>query len=151
MPFKINISHKGKTFKAETESEVLVGKSIGETIKGEDISQDLKNYKLEVTGTSDLSGIPGFQELEGAGYHRELLKFGPGMKNKRKGVRLRKTLRGKEISLKTHQINTKVLEEGDKKFSELLSPEEEAPEEKPAETPPKPTESPEKPAEEKKE
>ena len=32
MPFKINISHKGKTYKLETESEVVVGKTIGETI-----------------------------------------------------------------------------------------------------------------------
>ena len=157
MPFKINISDKGKTYKVETENESLVGKRIGETISGEDISSDLKGYEIEITGTSDLSGIPGFKGLEGANYHRRLLKFGPGMKNKRKGVRLRKTNRGEEISLKTIQINAILLKQGTKKFEDLLNPKEEteaSPEEKPAEEKPaeKPQEKPaEKPAEDKKE
>ncbi len=128
MPFKINISHKGKTLKIETESEVIVGKKIGETIKGEDISNQLDGYELEITGTSDISGIPGFKGLEGSAYHRRLLTYGPGMKNKKKGIRLRKTQRGEEISLKTSQINTKIIKQGNKKFDDLLAPKtEEAP------------------------
>ncbi len=136
MAFKINVSHKGKTYKVETESEVLVGKKIGDKIKGEDVDANLKNYELEITGTSDLSGIPGFKGLEGFGYHRRLLTRGPGMKDTRKGIRLRKTNRGEEISLKTHQINIKVLKEGGKKFEELIRKEEKVEEkikEKPAE------------------
>jgi len=121
MPFKINISNKGKTYKLETESEILVGKSIGDKFKGEDISPELKGFQLEITGTSDLSGIPGFKGLEGAGYHRRLLTLGPGMKDRRKGIRLRKTNRGEEISLKTHQINSKLIKEGDKKFESLFA------------------------------
>lgn len=124
MSFKINISHKGKTYKLETESEVLVGKKIGETFKGEDVSPDLKAYEFEITGTSDLSGIPGFKGLEGTGYHKRLLTIGPGMKDRRKGIRLRKTNRGEEISLKTHQINSIVKKEGSKKFEELTKKEE---------------------------
>jgi len=58
---------------------------------------------------------------------------------KPKGLRLRKTVRGKEISLATVQINTKVLKEGAKKFDSLFeapAPEgEAAPTEAPAETP----------------
>jgi ribosomal protein S6E (S10) len=125
MAFKINISHKGKTLKFETENEFFVGKNIGENIDGSEISPDLKGYDLEITGTSDISGIAGFKELEGPAYHKELLKFGPGMKNKGKGLRLRKTLRGKEISLKTIQINTKVNKIGEKKFESLLPKKEE--------------------------
>lgn len=125
MAFKINISHKGKTYKLETEDEVLIGKKIGETLKGDELSSDLKGYELEITGTSDISGIPGFKGIEGIAYTRKLLTFGPGMKNKERGLRLRKTLRGEEISLKTIQINTKVKKEGQKKFSELLTPKEE--------------------------
>ena len=125
MAFKLNISHKGKTFKLETENEVLIGKKIGETLKGDELSSDLKGYDLEITGTSDISGIPGFKGIEGTAYSRKLLTFGPGMKNKEKGLRLRKTLRGEEISLKTIQINTIVKKEGGKKFSELLTPKEE--------------------------
>jgi len=119
MVFKINISDKGKTLKLETESEVLVGKNIGETFRGEDIDTNLKGYELKITGTSDLSGIPGFKGLEGPGYHRRLLTRGQGMRDTRKGIRLRKTNRGQEISLKTHQINSIVKKEGEKKFEEL--------------------------------
>lgn len=136
MPFKINISHNGKTYKTETENEVLVGKKIGETIKGNEIDENLEEYDLKITGTSDISGIPGFKGLEGISYHRRLLKFGPGMKDKRKGIRLRKTNRGEEISLKTVQINTKVIKEGTKKFEDLIK-KEGAPAEEKAEKPAK--------------
>jgi ribosomal protein S6E (S10) len=132
MPFKINISDKGKTYKLETESEVLIGKKIGENIDGKDISADLNGYELQITGTSDISGFPGKKQLEGIKYHRVLLKKGFGMHDSRKGIRLRKTLRGEEISSKTSQINTIVIKEGTKKFSELL-PKKEKTEEKPAE------------------
>lgn len=150
MPFKINISDKGKTFQIETESEAAVGKKISEIIKGEDISHDLKGYELEITGISDIAGLPGFKGLEGTAYHRRLLTRGPGMHNTTKGIRLRKTNRGEEISLKISQINTKVLKQGDKKFEDFLPKkqgvEEAKPEEKKEESKPK---EPEEKAEEK--
>lgn len=124
MPFKLNISHKGKTYKLESENEVLIGKKIGEIVKGNEIDDNLKAYELEITGTSDIAGIPGFKGLEGSGYHRRLLTFGSGMKDKRKGIRLRKTNRGEEISSKTSQINLIVKKEGSKKFSDLIKKEE---------------------------
>src|SRR3989344_1647549 len=126
MAFKINISDKGKTLKIETENENLIGKSIGESLDGKEVSADLEEYELEITGTSDISGKPGFEELEGSEYHRELLKYGPGMKDRRKGIRLRKLLRGKVISAKTIQINTITKKQGKKKFEDLL-PKKEAP------------------------
>ncbi|MBR9704089.1 30S ribosomal protein S6e [Candidatus Pacearchaeota archaeon] len=129
MAFKINVSDKGKTLQIETESEFFVGKKIGDNFNGKEASTDLEGYELSITGTSDLSGIPGFSDLEGPQYHRILLKKGPGMKDKRKGIRLRKTLRGEEISLKTVQINTKVEKEGSKKFSEVIAKKPESKEE----------------------
>lgn len=119
MVFKINVSHNGKAFKAETENEYLVGKKIGDKIEGNEVSEALKGYELKITGTSDLSGIPGFVGLEGSGYHRRLLTYGAGMKNRGKGIRLRKSNRGEEISLKTHQVNVKVAKEGATKFDDL--------------------------------
>lgn len=138
MTFKINVSHKGKTFKVETENEKLVGYSIGEGIKGEEISEDLKNYEIKITGTSDKAGFTGIENIEGPNLHKVLLKYGKGMRKKPKGekkinqkprgLRLRKTVRGKEISPDTIQINTKVLKEGSKKFDSLFEkPEEETP------------------------
>lgn len=124
MVFKLNISNKGKTYKFETDNESLVGRNIGEILKGGELNPELAGFELEITGTSDISGFPGFKHLEGSGYHRELLTFGQGMKDTRNGMRLRKTQRGKEISLKTSQINFKVLKEGSKKFEDLLNKEE---------------------------
>ncbi len=124
MAFKINISDKGETIKLELENEALIGKKIGEVIKGNDLSPELEGYEVEITGTSDISGIPGFKGIEGPGYTKKLLTFGPGMKNREKGLRLKKTLRGEEISAKTIQINTKVKKEGLKKFEELVKKEE---------------------------
>jgi small subunit ribosomal protein S6e len=124
MAFKINVANKGKTYKLETENEVLIGKKIGETLDGSDLSEDLKGYVLEIKGTSDISGIPGKKGLEGNIYHRKLLTRGFGMKDTRKGMRLKKTLRGEEISAKTIQINTIVKKEGSKKFEELVKKEE---------------------------
>lgn len=120
MAFKINISDKGKTYKLETESETLVGKKIGETYKGEDFDSKLIGYELKITGTSDLAGIPGFKDLEGPSYHRRLLTIGPGMKDRRKGIRLRKTNRGEEISTKTVQINSIVVKAGSTNFDKLF-------------------------------
>ena len=44
MTFKINLSHKGKAFKLETEGEKLVGRSIGDKISGKEFSPDLEVY-----------------------------------------------------------------------------------------------------------
>ena len=130
MTFKINVSHKGKTFKVETENENLVGCSIGDKIDGKEISEELKDYEIEITGTSDKAGFTGMINIDGPDLHKALLGYGKGMhkkpkgekkfNKKPKGLRLKKTVRGKEISLDTVQINTKVLKEGTKKFDTLF-------------------------------
>ena len=127
---------KGKTFKIENENEDLVGHSIGDKVEGKIISEDLTNYEIEITGTSDKAGFTGMGDIDGPNLHRVLLSYGKGMRKKPKGekkfnkkpkgLRLRKTVRGKEISQDTIQINTKILKEGSKKFDSLF--------EKPAET-----------------
>ena len=120
MPFKVNISHKGKTIKfEEVDNEELIDKAIGEPLQGKEISGDLEGYELEITGTSDKAGFPGSKDVEGAGLKKILLTKGKFMHDKRKGVRLRKTVRGKLVSLATIQINAKVVKEGSKKFDEL--------------------------------
>jgi len=161
MPFKINISDKGKTLKIESESEDLIRNKIGEVIAGNIVSPDLEGYELEITGTSDIAGFPGIKGQPGSHLRGLLLtRKDKGMNDTRKGMRLRKSIRGEEISEKTSQINMIVKKEGSKKFADLLPKKEEAPKE--GETPAgggdaKPTEEKkeepvvEKPAEEKKE
>ena len=121
MPFKINISDKGKTLKIESESESLIRSKIGDKIKGESFSPDLEGYELEITGTSDASGFPGIKGHVGGQLRKVLFKKGQtGLRDKRKGIRLKKTIRGEEITEKTIQINMKVLKQGKKSFAEMI-------------------------------
>lgn len=131
MPFKLNISDKGKAWKIETSSELLIGKTLGEKIDGKDISADLSGYELEITGASDLSGFPSKKDVEGPEMRRVLLTRGWGMRDNTEGMRRRKTVRGKQISEKTSQINLKVLKAGAKSLAEMF-PEQNKPKEKPA-------------------
>jgi ribosomal protein S6E (S10) len=121
MAFKINVGHKGRTFKLETDNEALIRMKIGDKLNGELISADLEGYQLEITGTSDISGFPGIKGQIGSQLRGLLLtRYDKGMRPTRpKGLRLKKSVRGEEVSDKTSQINTKVLKEGKKKFDEV--------------------------------
>jgi len=134
MVFKINIADKsGKTFKLESESPELVGKELGNTILGQEISPELAGYELEITGASDNAGFASLKNVEGIALKKVLLTYGKcmhkrpkGLKKKLsnktpKGLRLRKTVRGKVISEATVQINTKVTKESGKKLNEIFS------------------------------
>ncbi len=120
MPFKLNISEKGKSWKIEMESEFLVGKSVGEKISGKDIKPELEGYELEITGASDMAGFPHSKDVEGLGLKKLLLRKGWGMRDNTEGLRLRKTVRGKVISQLTSQINLSVLKVGTKSLSEIF-------------------------------
>lgn len=121
MAFKFNVSHKGRTWKTENNNEGLIRMKIGDKIEGHMVSPDLEGYELEITGTADIAGFPGIKGESGPQLRRILLTR--GMKGNRKtkpeGLRIKKSVRGDEISDKTTQINTKVLKEGNKKFDEI--------------------------------
>jgi len=121
MAFKINVSNKGRTFKVETDNEALIRMKIGDKLEGDLISPELNGYSLEITGTSDIAGFPGFKGNVGSQLRRVLLVKGDkGMRTTRPGgLRLKKSVRGEEISDKTVQINTIVVKEGSKKFDEV--------------------------------
>lgn len=121
MAFKINISQSGKTFHLETESEELIGKKIGEKVSGGEISGDLSGYELEITGTSDKSGLPGKKDVEGPALRSILLTKGPFLhKIPHKGFRRKKTVCGNEISSNVVQINLNVVKKGGKKLEEIF-------------------------------
>jgi ribosomal protein S6E (S10) len=131
MAFKINVSDKGKTLKLESDNEAFIRMKIGDKVNGEIISGDLDGYSLEITGTSDIAGFPGIKGQIGPQLRGVLLtKDDLGMRTTRpRGLRLRKSVRGEEISEKTVQINMKILKQGSKKFTDLL-PKKESSEEK---------------------
>jgi small subunit ribosomal protein S6e len=133
MPFKLNISEKGKAWKLEIESESLIGKSIGDKISGKDIKPELEGYELQITGGSDLAGFPHSTNVEGLGLKRVLLTKGFAMRDNYPGIRRKKTVRGKQLSESSSQINLSVLKSGAKKLAEIFPDQN-----KPAEAKPKP-------------
>jgi len=134
--FKVVIGTKdGKCVQKEVpeeDSKNLVGKKIGETVKGEIIG--LTGYEFEITGGTDYAGFPMRKDIAGTGRKRILAVCGVGLKKKAKGLRIRKTVCGNTIHAKISQINLKVLKEGKEKLGAAPEPKEgEAPKEAPAE------------------
>ncbi len=142
MAFKINISEKsGKTFKLEVEAEGLIDKELEQVIDGKEISEDLEGYEFKITGTSDKSGFTSLKSVPGIGLKKVLLSYEKGMHKKPKkegkieysnsnpkGLRLRKTVRGRVISDAITQINLIVVKQGKKSLEEIFNPKtEEAP------------------------
>jgi len=134
MAFKINIGTKdGKTYKLESETNNLVGKSLGEKISGTDISENLEGYEFEISGASDSSGFTALENVEGQGKKRVLLTYGKALKKrprkegkkkhsnmKPRGLRMRKTVRGKVITEDFSQINLKPIKEGKKSLKDIF-------------------------------
>jgi len=129
MAFKLNISDKGKAWKIETESEFLVGKTIGDKINGKEIKHELEGYEFEITGGSDNAGFPLSKDVPGLALKALLLKKGFGMKDNIEGMRRRKTVRGGTISQLVTLINLKVVKHGTKHLNEIF-PEQNKPKEK---------------------
>ena len=122
MPFKVNISTKdGKTYKLETESEALIDKTLGENIEGNDVADSLQGYEFKIAGASDKAGLPARAEVPGTALKGLLLSYGKGMWESRpKGLRRRKTVRGKIISKDIVQINLVVVKQGNQSLAEIF-------------------------------
>ena len=139
MVFKINIGTKtGKTYKFETEAKSVEGKELHQKVLGKELglNQELKNledYEFEITGASDRSGFTALEFVPGTGLKGVLLSYEKGMKKRSrregkkkrssytpKGLRLRKTVRGKVISSEIVQINLKIIKEGKKPLNEIF-------------------------------
>ncbi len=113
----------GETFQAEEENpEQILGTKIGETFSGNIIGLD--GYELEVTGGSDKDGFPMRKSVEGTERERMLLQDGSGIQETDDGVKRRKSVRGNTVSNQIQQLNTKVVESGEKTVEELLNDEE---------------------------
>ena len=146
MEFKLNIGcpKTKKSYKKDLKEEdckPLIGKKIGDILKGESI--DFPGYEFKITGGSDSSGFPMRFDVDGSQRKRILIASGVGIKKKkRKGIRLRKTVAGNTIHADTAQINFKIMKYGKNPLDKVAESEvkvEEAPkkekvkQEKPAE------------------
>ena len=117
----------------ETEGEEIIGKEIHDKIDGKIILPELEGYELKITGASDNAGFTALESVEGVGLKKVLLSYGKAMHKrpkkegkkkvsnpKPKGLRMRKTVRGKVISPEIVQINLKVLKEGAKPLEQVF-------------------------------
>lgn len=91
---------------------MLIGKKMGDTVEGSIVGLD--GYTLKITGLSDKTGAPSRREIEFSQKAFVLLSGGPGIRNSKKGRRIRRLIRGNTISVDTEQINTVIEQYGSK-------------------------------------
>ena len=118
---KVVVSYKEKSYQ-KTIGDELFGRKIGDKVPGDLIG--LKGYELEITGGSDTAGFPMRKDVPGVGRKKPLLTKGPGVYIDRKGMRIRKTIRGNTISNDIAQINLKVLKVGSENLEKIFKKEE---------------------------
>ena len=106
--FKLTISDtKGKSLTKElkdSDANPLLGLQIGSEA---DASVVGFSGKIKITGGSDKSGVPMREDVHGAARKYVLLSKGVGLQDAEKGERVRKLIRGNQISEEIYQINCK--------------------------------------------
>ncbi|MCH8905603.1 MAG: 30S ribosomal protein S6e [Candidatus Heimdallarchaeota archaeon] len=111
----------GKTAKIILEGEArspLYGYNIGNEVSGDVIDEDFKDYTFKITGGSDADGVAMRLDIEGTGRVRPLLGNSVGHRQQKRGIRIRKLVRGAEIFDDIAQLNLKVVKKGKKPLTE---------------------------------
>jgi len=137
------VINDGKTFlntgisvKYEIEEEAkktyLYGKKIGEEIEGGPLG--FPGYKFIIRGGSDIAGFPHIKGIPGPQLKQVLKSGPPGYRPRKfrvekktggykiinlKGVRVKKTVRGEELSERTRQVNLMIKERTGKTIEEM--------------------------------
>ena len=110
--FKLVISDiNGKSITQELKdrtAQPLLGSKIGDIIDSAVIG--VSGGRMKITGGSDKSGTPMRPDVHGGVKKYVLLSRGIGMKNTRKGNRIRKLVRGKMVTEEIYQLNCLLLE-----------------------------------------
>jgi small subunit ribosomal protein S6e len=100
----------GDTYQMEVDGQDanrFLGRSIGEEVDGAAVG--LSGFTLEITGGSDDAGRPMRADVAGPNLKELLLEGGVGYEPRRDGERKRVTVRGREVSEETAQVNAKVV------------------------------------------
>jgi small subunit ribosomal protein S6e len=103
---------------SDQDANRFIGRELGEEVDGSAVGLD--GYTLELTGGSDDAGRPMRADLAGANLSEVLLEGGTGYEPSRDGERKRVTVRGREVSDATRQINAKIVEHGSGSVEDLL-------------------------------
>ncbi|MGC8571799.1 MAG: S6e family ribosomal protein [Candidatus Micrarchaeia archaeon] len=107
----------GKTMQIEIKEDAasyFINKKIGEIVEGSIL--DLPGYKLKITGGSDKSGFSLNKSISGTVKTKVLRKQG---KNKN-AIYRRRIERGNIIASDTEQVNTVIVEYGDKPVESIF-------------------------------
>jgi len=111
----------GMTYQREVsgqDANRFIGKELGEEVEGSAVGLD--GYTLELTGGSDDAGRPMRGDVRGSSLKSILLEGGVGFEPSTDGERKRVTVRGREVSDATRQINATISEHGSGAVEELL-------------------------------
>ena len=84
----------------------FIGREIGDEVDGAAVGVD--DVDLALTGGSDKAGRPMREDVPGSELKELLLEGGVGYKPSRDGERKRVTVRGRQVSEETVQINARV-------------------------------------------
>jgi small subunit ribosomal protein S6e len=101
----------------------FIGRELGDEVDGGAVG--LNGYTLELTGGSDTSGRPMRPDVRGVATKEIMSDGGVGFKPTTDGERKRITVRGREVSDDTRQINAKIASRGSEDVADLLGDDDE--------------------------
>ncbi|WP_336336633.1 30S ribosomal protein S6e [Haloarcula brevis] len=100
----------------------FIGRELGDEVDGGAVGLD--GYTLELTGGSDTSGRPMRPDVRGVATKEIMSDGGVGFEPTTDGERKRITVRGREVSDDTRQINAKITARGSEDVDDLLGDDE---------------------------
>jgi len=104
----------GQTYQHEVDGQDanrFLGRELGEEVDGGAVGLD--SYTLKLTGGSDETGRPMREDVPGAQIRERLLEGGVGFNPSRDGERKRITVRGRQVSEETAQVNATIVDSDD--------------------------------------
>ena len=111
----------GTTYQFDVEGQDanrFLGREIGADVDGGSVG--LSGYTLEITGGSDDAGRPMREDVAGPDLKALLLDGGTGFNPSKEGERRRITVRGREVSDATSQVNARITGRGGESIEDLL-------------------------------
>ena len=115
----------GHTYQVEVDGQDanrFIGRELGDEVDGGAVG--LEGYTLELTGGSDTAGRPMRPDVRGVATKSIMSDGGVGYEPTTDGERKRITIRGREVSDETRQINAKIVGHGSDDVDELLGADE---------------------------
>jgi len=115
----------GHTYQIEVDGQDanrFIGRELGKEVDAGAVGLD--GYTVELTGGSDTAGRPMRSDVRGVQTKSIMSDGGVGFEPTTDGERKRITIRGREVSDETRQINAKIVGRGSDDVEELLGDDE---------------------------